>query len=147
MNTYKVYIPDSGHKCVKYSLNSSNIQIACILYAISDECLEEIRLMHLKLLLQEGPKDLPDVAITAQSKWNQEITDDHRVFKSFLCSIVGNDIKTQRITFETILEKCNNWQQHNWKTIMLLLRMVIDTGQEFKSQDLNDFKKITKRLY
>ncbi|XP_031631748.1 uncharacterized protein LOC116346008 [Contarinia nasturtii] len=113
---------------------------------IQDECFEDVRLMHLKLLLEEGPNDTADAAISAQSNWNQEITDKHSVFKSFLSSIVGNDFKIKRLTLETILSKCNDWQQQNWKTVLLLLRMVIDTGQlnEFKSQELNDFKKMTK---
>lgn len=102
--------------------------------------------MHLKLLLQEGPKNTTDDSISNQLAWNNEITDEHVVLKSFLTSIVGSDFPSQRNTFEAILEKCDDWSQQSWKTTLLLLRIVIDNDKwtEFNSEQLYDIKRMTK---
>lgn len=107
-----------------------------------------MRLMHLKLFLQEGPKHLADEFLGIQNVWNQEITDEHIVFKSFLVTIVGSDFQTKRKTLQTILDQCSDWQQQSWKTVLLLLRMLIDTEQckHLNREQLNDFKKIIKSL-
>lgn len=105
-----------------------------------------MRLLHLKLLLQDGPKHSTDESIGAQFTWNHELTDDNAVFKSFLCSIVGRDFITRRKTLESILENCDNWLQENWKYLLLLLRMVVDINEyaHFNGDQRNELKKMTK---
>lgn len=115
-------------------------------FLCSDECLEEIRLMHLKLLLQEGPKcSLPE-SFSNQCTWNKEITKEHSMFKSFLTSIVGRDFQTRRKTFQAIFDKCDEWESQSWKYVLLLLRMVVDTGEcgELEQDERNDFRAMAK---
>lgn len=115
----------------------------------SDECYEEVRLMHLKLLLQEGPKHSTETSLGSQFTWNHEITDDHVVFKSFLHSIVGSDFSTRRKTFEAILQKCNDWLQQSWKYLLLLLRIAVDADkyEQFHVEDRNTFKAMAKSAF
>lgn len=134
MNTFKVRWRISLKKI-------DSVLIECSFYFL-DDCHEEVRLMHLKLLLQQGPNHSTDDSIGKQFAWNQAITDDHIVLKSFLQSIVGGDFRTRRATFEAILEKCDDWLQQSWKCLLLLLRMVvdIDSYQKFNVDERNAFK-------
>lgn len=99
--------------------------------------------MHLKMLLQDGPKFSTDHSIGAQFAWNHEITDDHVEFKSFLGAVVGRDFPTQRRTFETILEKCDDWLQKSWKYLLLLLRIVLEYTN-LNNDQRNDLKAMAK---
>lgn len=112
----------------------------------SDECYEEVRLMHLKVLLQEGSKHSTDDSLGKQFAWNQEITNDHIVLKSFFNSIIGSDFPTRRNSFDAILDKCNDWLQQNWKCLLLLLRMVVDADnyKKFNAEECNTFKAMAK---
>ncbi|XP_055322193.1 uncharacterized protein LOC129578102 isoform X2 [Sitodiplosis mosellana] len=112
------------------------------------EYFEELRLMHLKLILNDDPKNTTDDSISTQFAWNNEITDEHIVLKSFLTTIVGNDFHTQRNTFEAILEKCDDWLQQSWKTVLLLLRFVIDNDvcRKFNAEQLYELKTRTKKF-
>lgn len=111
-----------------------------------DECYEEVRQMHLKLLLLEGSKHSIDDSLGKQFTWNQEITNDHIVLNAFLQSIVGSDFPTRRNTFDAILDKCNDWLQQNWKCLSLLLRMIVDADnyQKFNAEERNAFKAMAK---
>lgn len=103
-------------------------------------------MMHLKLLLHDGPKNTTDDSISTQFAWNGEITDKHIVLKSFLTTIVGDNFQAQRNTFEDILEKCEDWLQQSWKSVLLLLRFVVDNDkwEKFNPEQLYDFKLRTK---
>lgn len=103
-------------------------------------------MMHLKFLLHEGPKNSTDDSFSTQFAWNNEITDKNIVLKSFLITIIGHDFQTQRNTFEAILEKCDDWLQQSWKSVLLLLRFVVDNDKwaMFNAEQLYDFKLRTK---
>lgn len=111
-----------------------------------EECSEEIRMIHLNLLLHEGPKNTTDDSFSNQFAWNNEITDKNIVLKSFLTTIIGHDFQTQRNTFEAILEKCDDWLQQSWKSVLLLLRFAVDNDkwEKFNPEQLYDFKLRTK---
>lgn len=108
--------------------------------------MEDVRLMHLKLLLENGPKFSAADAISNQCLWNNEAIDNHLVFKSFLMSIVGRDFVTRQKTFQEIITKCDDWTTENWKYLLLLLRMVVETKEceHFKTDELNKFKALAK---
>lgn len=103
--------------------------------------------MHLNLLMQDGKHSAID-ALGNQFTWNNAITDEHTVFNSFLSTIVGCVYAMRQKTFQTILEKCNDWEQQNWKNLMLLLRAVIDANEfkKYNSDERNEFKTIAKSM-
>lgn len=108
--------------------------------------MEDVRLMHLKLLLENGPKYSTADAISNQCSWNNEPIDNHVVFKSFLMSIVGRDFVTRQKTFQEILSKSDDWTTENWKYLLLLLRMVVDIKEceHFTTNERNKFKALAK---
>lgn len=104
-------------------------------------------MMHLNLLLQDGKHSAVD-SLSNQIAWNNEVTDDHTVFKSFFASIVGCDYPTRQKTFQTILDKCTHWEQQNWKNLLLLLRIVVDSNvcSKFNCDQRNEFKAMAKSM-
>lgn len=102
--------------------------------------------MHLKILLNDGPKHTLSDAFSNQCTWNNEITNEHILFKSFLSSIVGCDYQSRRKTFETILNKCDDWDSEGWKHLLLLLRIVVDADEctKFNHHERNHFKTAAK---
>lgn len=112
----------------------------------TDECMEDVRLMHLKLLLENGPKHSAADAINNQCLWNNEPIECHLVFKSFLISIVGRDFVTRQKTYLQILTKCEDWSTESWKYLLLLLRVIIETNacEHFSTDEQNRFKAIAK---
>lgn len=112
----------------------------------TDECIEDVRLMHLKLLLENGPKYSAADAISNQHLWNNEPINDHLMFKSFLISIVGRDFVTRQKTFQEILTKCDDWNTDSWEYLLLLLRMVVETEEceRFSMDEQNKFKSLAK---
>lgn len=112
----------------------------------TDECMEDVRLMHLKLLLENGPKHSQADAISNQCLWNNEPIGNHLAFKSFLMSIVGRDFVTRQRTFQEILGKCDDWTTESWKYLLLLLRMVVETKEceHFSTDQHNKFKALAK---
>lgn len=109
--------------------------------------MEEIRMMHLKLLLQDGPKYSASDAIINQCTWNDDITNQPNVmFKSFFTSIVGGDFDRRQKTFQDILNKCDDWESHNWKNVLLLLRMAVNAidSTHFNIDECNTFKAMAK---
>lgn len=108
--------------------------------------MEDARLMHLKLLLENGPKHSTADAISNQCLWNNEPIENHPAFKSFLMSIVGPDFGTRQKTFQAILTKCDDWTTESWKYLLLLLRVTIETRacEHFSTNELNKFKALAK---
>lgn len=110
------------------------------------DCLKEIRLLHLELLLQEGQKYTVEESLNHQHKWNNESATDHKVFQSFLQSIIGNDSQSRQEMFTVIIQQCTESQASlNWKSLLLLLSRIVDsrTFNEL-NYDINAFKSITK---
>lgn len=124
-----------------------NLPVSLSLSVTLDECMEDFRLMHLKLLLENGPKFSAADAISNQYSWNNEPISDHSVFKSFLMTIVGRDFVTRQKTFQEILTKCDDWNTDSWKYLLLLLRMVVETNEcvHFSTDEHNKFKLLAKR--
>lgn len=119
------------------------------IFAFLEECFEELRLLHLKLFLEDCPKNTTDDSISNQFAWNNQITDQHIALTSFLTTIVGTDFRTQRKTFEAILAKCDDWLEQCWKTILLLLRIVIDNDacRKFNDEQLYELKTRAKSMF
>lgn len=139
--------------CVEWSCQSKVSQCKLFerkfsfsLYIDADECMADVRLMHLKLLLQNGPKYSAADAISNQCAWNNEPIDYHTVFNSFLMSIVGHDFATRQKILQEILAKCDVWDAENWKYLLLLLRMAVETNgcQHFSTDEQNKLKALAK---
>lgn len=116
---------------------------------ISAECFEETRLLHLKLLLQEGPKYSAADSLSHQCTWNDEFNNEHLTFKSFLTTIVGRDMATRRKTLQIIFDKCDEWETtQSWKYLLFLLRIVLDVNDfnAYGQDERNEFKTVTKSM-
>lgn len=105
--------------------------------------------MHLKLFLENGPKHSEADAICNQYTWNNELANDHLIFKSFLMSIVGRDFDTRQKTFQKILTKCDDWNADSWKYLLILLQISVDPNEceHFTTDEHNKFKAIAKSGY
>lgn len=106
--------------------------------------------MHLKLLLQEGPKHSAAESFSNQSAWNDEFRNDQPIMKSFMTSIVGRNFQTRRKTLQAIFDKCDEWETtQSWKFLLLLLRIVIDSEEcaEFSQDERNDIKALVKSMF
>lgn len=117
------------------------------LFLSSDECMDDVRLMHIKILLENSPKFSAADAISNQCSWNNEPIDDHSMFKSFLMTIVGRDFDTRQKTFQEILKKCDDWNTDTWKYLLLLLRVMVETNEciHFSTDEHNKLKSLAKR--
>lgn len=106
--------------------------------------------MHLKLLLQEGPKFSAADSFSHQCDWNEEFKNDQPTMKSFLASIVGRDFQTRRKTLEAIFDKCDEWETtQSWKYLLMILRVVINSAEcaEFSQDEHNDIKALVKSTF
>lgn len=111
-----------------------------------DECMDYVRLLHVKLLLENGSKHSTADAISNQCVWNEDPIDNCMTFNSFLMSIVGRDFDRRLKTFQDILTKCDDWSTEDWKYLLLLLRVVIETKEflHFSPDEQNKFKALAK---
>lgn len=118
-------------------------------FAIADEDVEQTRLTHLNLLLDESPQNSSLESIKNQQIWNDEFNDEPNTFNSFLNSIIGQNAEERKKTVELLLKKCIAKKFQSWKLLLLLLQKALHTNDsiEISVDDWNNMKTAVKSLY
>lgn len=108
--------------------------------------IEDIRLIHLKQLLNQSPTHTPIESIVNQSSWNAEFLSDSPIFNSFLESIIGHNYQIRHKTLKFLLSEWVGRKFRSWKYSLLLFRKLI-CDKSFSLDEQNELKAIMKSLY
>lgn len=111
--------------------------------------MEQARLTHFNLLLDESQQNSSLESIKNQQVWNDEFNDEPNTFNSFLDSIIGQHAAKRQNTVDSILKKCIAKKFRSWKFLLLLLRKAIRPIDliEISIDDWNNMKTAVKSLY
>lgn len=104
-----------------------------------------MRQIHLNLLLQECSDYAITDALSSQAEWTEEITKSSDIFKSFLSSVVGSTFATQKITLNTMLERCLDIQFRKWKYLLWFIRFSL--APKLNDDQRNEVKILIKGVY
>lgn len=108
----------------------------------SDDCMDTMRQIHFKLLLQEGVDHAITDVITVQSDWMKEINGSSTIFKSFMSSLIGDSFASRKATLDMLLQRCLDIKFRKWKYLLWFIRFSV--SWKLDADERNELKVLVK---